>query len=172
MERYKAYYDKEPDFEYDLTVDIEGGMMGGGMMGMMMDHTEGGIEWEDTMPMMNRNSNSDRVKWIIKDKKSGKNNMDAIQDVPKGKLVKIRIENLEKSEHPMQHTIHIHGAQFLVLKTDGLKNSNLVWKDSVNIPIGGSVELLTEFPKEGEWMMHCHIAEHLSSGMMTSFEVN
>jgi FtsP/CotA-like multicopper oxidase with cupredoxin domain len=171
LESYRQYYDKEPDFEYDLTIDIEGGMMGGGMMGMM-EHTEGGIEWEDTMPMMNRNSNSDRVKWIIKDKKSGKTNMDAVREIPKGKLVKIKLDNLEKSEHPMQHTIHIHGAQFLVLKTDGIKNDNLVWKDSVNIPIGSTTELLVEFPKEGEWMMHCHIAEHLSSGMMTSFEVN
>jgi FtsP/CotA-like multicopper oxidase with cupredoxin domain len=38
----------------------------------------------------------------------------------------------------------------------------------VMIPIGGSAELLTYFPNKGEWMLHCHIAEHLGSGMMTS----
>ena len=145
-------------------------MMGSGMMGMM-DHSEDGMEWEDTMFMMNRNSASDRVTWIIKDKKNGKRNMDAMQQIPKGKPVKIKVENLKNSVHPMQHTIHIHGAQFLVLETNSVRNENLAWKDSVNIPVGGSVELLVEFPNEGEWMMHCHIAEHLSSGMMTSFEV-
>ena len=169
LESYKQYYEKKPDFEYELTVDIKG-MMGSGMMSMM-DHSEDGMEWEDTMFMMNRNSASDRVTWIIKDKKNGKKNMDAMQQIPKGKPVKIKVENLKNSVHPMQHTIHIHGAQFLVLETNNFRNENLAWKDSVNIPIGGSAELLVEFPNEGEWMMHCHIAEHLSSSMMTSFEV-
>lgn len=162
--KYADYFNKTPDLEYTLTIGIQGAMMGS----MMMDHTEGGIEWEDTMQMMNRNSGSDRVTWIIKDKKTGKNNMDAKEKVPVNKPVLIKVENDDKSLHPMQHTIHIHGAQFLVLRTDGMANGNLVWKDSVNVPSGGSVELLAIFPKKGEWMMHCHIAEHLGSGMMTS----
>ncbi|MEW6721761.1 MAG: multicopper oxidase family protein [Candidatus Micrarchaeota archaeon] len=170
MDAYEQYFDKPVDFDYILTVDVGG--MGGGMMGGMMDHTEEGIEWEDTMYAMNSFSTSDRTTWIIRDRASGQENMDAAAAVPKGEIVKIRLENDEDSDHPMQHAIHIHGAQFLVLTVDGEKNGNLVWKDTVNIPTGSTVELLTYFPNEGEWMMHCHIAEHLSSGMMTSFEVS
>ncbi|MEW6036610.1 MAG: multicopper oxidase family protein [Candidatus Micrarchaeota archaeon] len=169
---YEEYFDNPADFDYVLTVDIEGMGMESGGMGDMMAHIEEGIEWEDTMFAMNSFSTSNRTTWVIKDRMSGKKNMDAAAAIPKGKVVKIRIENDGNSAHPMQHALHLHGAQFLVLSMDGQKNGNLVWKDTVNIPSGKTAELLTYFPNEGEWMMHCHIAEHLGSGMMTSFEVD
>ena len=31
---------------------------------------------------------------------------------------------------------------------------------------------IVDVTNPGEWMMHCHIAEHLESGMMTSFVVS
>ena len=71
----------------------------------------------------------------------------------------------------MQHPIHIHGQRFLVLSIDGKENENLAWKDTVLIPSGITVELLVDFSNPGKWMMHCHIAEHLHSGMMAAFTV-
>jgi FtsP/CotA-like multicopper oxidase with cupredoxin domain len=50
-------------------------------------------------------------------------------------------------------------------------NENLVWKDTVLIRTGETVDLLVEMSNPGWWMAHCHIAEHLESGMMLSFEV-
>ena len=44
----------------------------------------------------------------------------------------------------MQHPIHIHGANFLVLTRNGVKNTNLVWKDTVLVK-GETVEILTYF---------------------------
>ncbi|HCK35224.1 MAG TPA: hypothetical protein DHW20_08660 [Gemmatimonadetes bacterium] len=39
------------------------------------------------------------------------------------------------------------------------------------VPVGSSMDLLVEMSNPGEWMLHCHIAEHLSAGMMFSFTV-
>lgn len=71
----------------------------------------------------------------------------------------------------MQHPIHFHGQRFLVLNEDGVKNTNMVWKDTVLVKTGKTVEILLEASNVGKWMAHCHIAEHLSSGMMMGFEV-
>ena len=69
----------------------------------------------------------------------------------------------------MQHPIHFHGQRFLVLSDNGIKTSNFVWKDTVLVPSGDTVEILLEASNVGKWMAHCHISEHLSSGMMMGF---
>ena len=74
--------------------------------------------------------------------------------------------------HAMQHPIHFHGQRFLVLTTNGVKNDNLVWKDTTLIQKGDTVEILVDMENPGNWMAHCHIAEHLESGMMFNFRVN
>ena len=71
----------------------------------------------------------------------------------------------------MQHPFHVHGQRFLVLSRDGVPNENLVWKDTVLIMTGETVDLLLEMTNPGRWMAHCHIAEHLEGGMMLSYEV-
>ncbi len=73
--------------------------------------------------------------------------------------------------HPMQHPIHFHGQRFLVLSRDGEQETNMAWKDTVLIPSGETVEILLEVTNPGEWMAHCHIAEHLEAGMMLPFNV-
>jgi FtsP/CotA-like multicopper oxidase with cupredoxin domain len=72
----------------------------------------------------------------------------------------------------MQHPFHIHGQRFLVLSRDGVTNTNLAWKDSVLVGSGETIELLVEMTNPGVWMAHCHIAEHIESGMMLSFHVD
>ena len=39
-------------------------------------------------------------------------------------------------------------------------------------PVGSTVDLLTDASNPGTWMLHCHIAEHLGSGMMTALHVD
>ena len=53
-----------------------------------------------------------------------------------------------------------------------VQNDNLVWKDSVLVPTGREIEILVDITNPGKWMAHCHIAEHLESGMMLVFEVD
>lgn len=142
----------------------------GNMMNEDEDHLEV-IEWEDPMFRMNSMSTTQMIKWIIRDKKTGKENEDVVMNAKVGDKIKIRIENTADSIHPMQHPIHLHGQRFLVLSEDGIKNTNLVWKETALIGAGKTVEILVDVTNPGEWMMHCHIAEHLESGMMTKFIV-
>ena len=89
-----------------------------------------------------------------------------------GDLVKIRIFNDPETIHPMNHPVHIHGQRFLVTEIDGVANPNLVWKDTAIVPVGATVDFLLEITNPGDWMMHCHIAEHLQAGMMVRFHVD
>jgi FtsP/CotA-like multicopper oxidase with cupredoxin domain len=58
-----------------------------------------------------------------------------------------------------------------VLSENGVRTTNLVWKDSVLVPRGATVDILLEASNPGTWMAHCHIAEHLQDGMMFSYKV-
>ena len=129
------------------------------------------IEWEDDMAMMNSMSLANSVKWKIVDQNTKKVNDDIDWKFKVGDKVKIKIFNDPNSMHPMQHPIHFHGQKFLILSTNGVKNTNMVWKDTTLIQKGDTVEILVDMENPGTWMAHCHIAEHLESGMMFSFEV-
>ena len=129
------------------------------------------IEWNDAMPMMNWLSTGAQVEWVLREPDTGLENMDIHWDFQVGDVVKVRIFNDPRTFHPMQHPIHFHGQRFLVLETDGLRNQHLVWKDTATIPVGSTVDFLVDMSNPGDWMAHCHIAEHLSSGMMLGFSV-
>lgn len=177
---FRQYFDKIPDKQIKLSIDMGGNMMNmmgghmmpdGTMMGGSMMSPEGGIEWDDENEMMNQMSDTDSVKWKVVDQATGKENMDIDWTFKRGEPVKIRIFNDPNSMHPMQHPMHFHGQRFLVLERNGVKETNLVWKDTVFIPSGETVDILLDTSNPGIWMAHCHIAEHLESGMMFSFKV-
>jgi FtsP/CotA-like multicopper oxidase with cupredoxin domain len=147
-------------------------MPDGSMMsnGMMMGSGEP-IEWEDDMVAMNAFSSKETIRWKFIDGATGQENMDINWKFKLGDKVKIQIANSSTSMHPMQHPIHLHGQRFLVTSTNGVPNDNLVWKDTALVQTGDTVELLVEMTNPGEWMLHCHIAEHLEDGMMLAFTV-
>lgn len=129
-------------------------------------------EWVDGMPDMNWASTSKEVHWIMRDEDTGKENMDIDSwTFHKGDLVKVRITNDGRSMHPMSHPIHFHGQRFLVTARNGVPQTNLVWRDTAVIPVGTSADILLEASNPGKWMAHCHIAEHLESGMHMVFTV-
>ena len=83
--------------------------------------------------------------------------------------VKLRLVNEMDSDHPMHHPFHVHGAgRFVVLARDGVADDNLVWKDTVLVRTGETVDILLDVTNAGIWMAHCHIAEHHESGMMSA----
>jgi FtsP/CotA-like multicopper oxidase with cupredoxin domain len=107
----------------------------------------------------------------LRDEATGKENMDIDWKFTKGELVKIRIINDNDSMHPMQHPIHFHGNRFAVLATNSVPNDNMVWKDTTLLRTGDTVDILLEASNVGKWLGHCHIAEHMHSGMMLSYSV-
>ena len=129
------------------------------------------MEWSGTMPMMNWAATGRQVRWILRDPATGRENMDVAWHFRRGEPVRIRLVNERRSFHAMQHPIHLHGQRFLVLSMNGVPNEHLVWKDTVLLPAGSAVDILLDPSNPGRWMLHCHIAEHLSADMMTRFDV-
>ncbi len=178
----RSMFTKTPDKNIKLTLQMgsDNNAMGGHMMGdgNMMGNNQmsmGGvekIEWEDDMGMMNAQSTIDTLTWKLVDQDTNKENMDMNWQFKKGDVVKMKIFNDDASMHPMQHPIHIHGQKFMLLSTNGVQNTNLVWKDTTLIQTGDTVELLVQMDNPGDWMIHCHIPEHMEAGMMSKFTVN
>jgi FtsP/CotA-like multicopper oxidase with cupredoxin domain len=131
-----------------------------------------GIEWEDDMVEVNRMTTPANMRWLIVDRETGAENAAIDWQFQLGDQIKIRLINEMESDHPMHHPFHIHGAgRFLVLSRDGTVEPNLVWKDTVLVRTGETVDILLDVSNPGLWMAHCHIAEHHESGMMFSFNV-
>jgi FtsP/CotA-like multicopper oxidase with cupredoxin domain len=137
------------------------------------DHGQGlagGIEWEDDKPEANRLTTPANLRWKLVDPATGAANAAIDWHFTEGDRVKIRLVN--DMDHPMQHPFHLHGAgRFLVLARDGVAEPNLVWKDTVLVCDSETVDILFDITNPGLWMAHCHIAEHMQSGMMFSFTV-
>jgi FtsP/CotA-like multicopper oxidase with cupredoxin domain len=132
----------------------------------------GGIEWEDDMVDVNRMTTPANTRWKIVDRATGAENQAIQWRFRVGERVKVRLVNEMDSDHPMHHPFHVHGAgRLLILARDGQVEPNLVWKDTVLVRTGETVDILLDVTNVGRWMAHCHIAEHHESGMMFSFEV-
>ena len=132
-----------------------------------------GIEWEDDMVEVNRITTPANTRWKLVDRETGAENAGIEWRFRVGDRVKIRLVNEMDSDHPMPHPFHVHGAgRFLILARDGVEEPNLVWKDTVLVRTGETVDILLDVTNPGTWMAHCHIAEHHESGMMLTFEVD
>jgi FtsP/CotA-like multicopper oxidase with cupredoxin domain len=137
------------------------------------DHADaGGIEWEDDMVEVNRLTTPANMRWKLIDREVDAENAAIDWRFRVGDQVKIRLLNEMAGDHPMHHPFHVHGAgRFVVLSRDGVPEESLVWKDTVLVRTGETVDILLDVSNPGLWMAHCHIAEHHESGMMFSFEV-
>jgi len=134
--------------------------------------TAQGIEWEDDMVEVNRKTTPANMRWKLVDQETGAENAQIDWTFHVGDQVKLRLVNEMDSDHPMPHPFHVHGAgRFLILARDDAVEPNLVWKDTVLVRTGETVDILLDVTNPGRWMAHCHIAEHHESGMMFSFNV-
>ncbi|MFT7507680.1 MAG: FtsP/CotA-like multicopper oxidase with cupredoxin domain/cytochrome c biogenesis protein CcdA, partial [Acidimicrobiales bacterium] len=134
---------------------------------------EESLQWDDPTQSDKVNT-TENITWKMVDEDTGiESMMIPISDwtFTQGDLVKIRLTNDADADHVMQHPIHLHGQQFVVLSENGVVNENMAWKDTVLVYPGEVVEILVEMSNLGQWMSHCHISEHLHAGMMMQFRV-
>jgi FtsP/CotA-like multicopper oxidase with cupredoxin domain len=121
---------------------------------------------------LNRRTTPANMRWMLVDRDTGAANHGIAWQFTVGDRVKLRLVNEMDSDHPMHHPFHVHGAgRFVVLARDGAPETNYVWKDTVLVRTGETVDILLDITNPGRWMAHCHIAEHHESGMMFSFDV-
>jgi suppressor of ftsI len=76
-----------------------------------------------------------------------------------------KIVNASKELHPM----HIHQVHFLTYAENGRTIADPLWLDTVNVPVGGSVDVIMDFTDpviKGISVFHCHLLNHEDKGMM------
>jgi FtsP/CotA-like multicopper oxidase with cupredoxin domain len=76
-----------------------------------------------------------------------------------------RVLNASAELHPM----HIHQTHFLVFSENGKPVENPVWLDTVNVPVGETVDVVMDFTNpiiKGMSLFHCHLLNHEDKGMM------
>ncbi len=171
IDAFRTHFERPPDHTLELTLEVED-LPRVVEQSMLYDWVYfNPVEWSGTMPVMNWASDGGQARWILRESGSGRENMDIRWRFRVGDVVKIRLHNDRNAFHAMQHPLHIHGQRFLVLSQNGVRNDNLVWKDTVLLPTGSTTDILLELSNPGLWMAHCHIAEHLEAGMKFVFEV-
>ncbi|KAK3358324.1 laccase-1 [Lasiosphaeria ovina] len=98
------------------------------------------------------------------------------------------IENDPDGAFSLPHPFHLHGHDFLVLgrspdvtpasqtrfhfsQSDvaSLNGSNPVRRDVAMLPTGGWLLIAFQTNNPGAWLMHCHIAWHVSGGLSVDF---
>jgi FtsP/CotA-like multicopper oxidase with cupredoxin domain len=66
----------------------------------------------------------------------------------------------------MAHPMHLHGHHFQVVAFDGRRARGPV-RDTVFVPVNGSVRIAFDADNPGRWLFHCHNLYHMAMGMMT-----
>jgi hypothetical protein len=90
------------------------------------------------------------------------------------------VQETPGSPVPIPHPIHLHGHDFYVLgqgagtfdinsTPNTLKYVNPPRRDTAILPGGGWLALAFPTDNPGAWLMHCHIAWHVSDGLAVQF---
>ena len=171
IDKYRSRFPRPPDHE--LMVTLQAGNLPFPIRPLMTFESvyRHPVEWSGTMPEMDWIVTGRNARWLLRDTATGRENMDIEWRFRVGDVAKLRLINDRNALHAMQHPIHIHGQRFLVVSVNGVPNENLVWKDTVLVPTGFVVDVLVEMSNPGKWMLHCHIAEHVETGMRMVFDV-
>jgi suppressor of ftsI len=76
-----------------------------------------------------------------------------------------RIVNASAELHPL----HIHQVHFLAYAENDKPIADPLWLDTVNVPYGGTVDVVMDFTDpviKGMSVFHCHLLNHEDKGMM------
>src|SRR5919201_1592674 len=112
--------------------------------------TAQGIEWEDDMVEVNRMTTPANMRWKLVDRDTGAENAQIDWTFRVGDQVKLRLVNEMDSDHPMPHPFHVHGAgRFVILARDDAIEPNLVWKDTMLVRTGETVDILLDVTNPG-----------------------
>ncbi|MGQ0484513.1 MAG: multicopper oxidase family protein [Hyphomicrobiales bacterium] len=138
---------------------LRGGMMGGGnmkgvggMMGMAMPGMDGGPIWAINGVSMTGDGHA---------------GMEPQFTVQRGETCLLTMRN----ETAWWHTMHIHGFSPLVLSRNGAAVPHRRWEDTVLMAPTDIVEFAFVADIPGNWMLHCHVTDHQTTGLMTVFRV-
>lgn len=84
-----------------------------------------------------------------------------------GKTYIFDLKNVTQYHHP----IHLHGHTFTVLEMDGKPLPEPFHTDTVLLGKNGRAKAAFVADNPGRWMYHCHVIEHMKTGLMGYIEV-
>jgi FtsP/CotA-like multicopper oxidase with cupredoxin domain len=149
----------EPDVADAVRHDIvlQGGMMSqmgmtGGMGGMRMPGMGRGAMWAINGASMTGDGESDML---------------PIVTLQRGRTCLLSIRNDTAWWHPM----HLHGHSFRILRRNGVAVQHQLWADTILLPPRDNAEVAFVADNPGDWMLHCHVLDHQTAGMMTVLRV-
>jgi FtsP/CotA-like multicopper oxidase with cupredoxin domain len=150
-----------PDLGSALRHEIvlQGGMMGGGklagiggMMGMGMPGMNGGAAWAINGMSMTGDGHAGMAPQFT---------------LERGTTCRLTMRNETAWWHPM----HVHGFSLSVLSRNGSPVPHRQWQDTVLLAPKDVIECAFVADNPGDWMLHCHVADHQMAGLMTVFRV-
>jgi FtsP/CotA-like multicopper oxidase with cupredoxin domain len=141
-----------------------GGMMGGMSGGMMGDMMGRGMMGGGRMDV--RGMAHDGI-WTVNGVSATGHVMDPVLTLQRGRSYVLALSNDTAWHHP----IHLHGHSFRVVSRNGTPTRFREWQDTVLMAPREGVEIAFVADNPGDWMFHCHILEHLESGMMAVIRV-
>ncbi|MER9653169.1 multicopper oxidase family protein [Mesorhizobium sp. M0152] len=140
-------------------IALQGGMMGGGklagvggMMGMGMPGMNGGAAWAINGMSMTGDGHAGMAPQFT---------------LERGTTCRLTMRNETAWWHPM----HVHGFSLSVLTRNGSPVPHRQWQDTVLLAPKDTVECAFVADNPGDWMLHCHVADHQMAGLMTVFRV-
>ncbi|HUE45800.1 MAG TPA: multicopper oxidase family protein [Aestuariivirgaceae bacterium] len=148
----------EPDLNNAEHHDIT---FGGGMMGGMTSATMDGREV--TMGEMMRHG----MAWAVNGVAATGHVHEPILTLERGRSCVLALDNDTAWHHP----IHLHGHSFRVISRNGQPTRHREWQDTVMLDPRERAEIAFVADNPGDWMLHCHILEHQSAGMMSVIRV-
>ncbi|MBX3500954.1 MAG: multicopper oxidase family protein [Alphaproteobacteria bacterium] len=126
---------------------LQGGMMGGGGMRGM-----GRAMWSINGTAMTGDGHA---------------GMPPLTTLELGRSYLLRLRNDTAWWHPM----HLHGHSFRVLRRNGADVAHHIWADTVMLAPREAVDIAFVADNPGDWMLHCHVIDHQTTGMMAVLRV-
>lgn len=129
------------------------------------------FEWEGAISPVDEQGKTHDTFWLINRRPwqgMGPGNIpEPVADLTLGKSYIFDLKNNTQYHHP----IHIHGHTFLVLELDG-KPVKPFYTDTVLLGKNGRAKAAFVADNPGRWMYHCHVIEHMKTGLMGYVKVS
>jgi FtsP/CotA-like multicopper oxidase with cupredoxin domain len=145
---------------FRMEVPLDGGAMSPMMMGGMMGRGTGpGIGAGGINPQAG-------MFWALAGRSSTGHDGPPLFQVKRGRTVVLHFPN--RTAFP--HAMHVHGHHFRLLDRldDGWKP---YWLDTVLVEPRRDARIAFVADNPGKWLIHCHMIEHMETGMAAWFEV-
>ena len=76
-----------------------------------------------------------------------------------------------KNQTAWWHPMHLHGHSFRVVTRNGAPVPFRQWADTVLLAPKDVVQCAFVADNPGDWMLHCHVMDHQTTGLMTILRV-